>query len=528
MGSQAGGSHFPATAAPSPGMMGTGAGPAGMMQNSAMPHTMATTNGQMAFQAPYTSAPYVAAVPSPVAPQPHLPANYMMSASMPHYPMNAALSQQQPMMQRIHPSQQNAANMSASTPQRSSNPASQGTPNNAMPSQQSGTYSTAQGQGGSANQTPATTQPQSGSAGGTPQTPTFPSTGGQGQVNGTPIHSAPPSPATRSRETERFAVLLEINHELLYELACLHISRLEIKREKELAGESGEQQQNGGMSLSEEEKLTEQDYQQCLVRARTNMGFMGSLSQPGKQPNVHPYPAYLTPPPLHLNLRIRVAQNTSAEDSAGDAPPDPNTDRAERHEIMTDLYKKLQSLYPGVDYKNEPLWRAGTNPLTGPSGLSGPGSMPGGNPDQLSQQHQQHQQQQQGQQGQQQQGQQQNLQQQPGQQQQQPGQQLNYQQMMMLKQQQYREQMHQKQLQIQQQIQHQQQNGQLAGGGVGSNHGSPAPSGQLLQQGMKTPQMTPQMSNAIPPGMVTQHQQPQGQQSQQDTQQSQPGTSGPP
>lgn len=26
--------------------MGTGAGPAGLMQNSAMPHTMATTNGQ--------------------------------------------------------------------------------------------------------------------------------------------------------------------------------------------------------------------------------------------------------------------------------------------------------------------------------------------------------------------------------------------------------------------------------------------------------------------------------------------------
>lgn len=216
----------------------------------------------MAFQAPYTSAPYVAAVPSPATPQPQLPANYMMSASMPHYPMNAAMSQQQPMMQRIHPSQQNAANMSASTPQRSFNPASQGTPNNAMPSQQPGTYSTAQGQGGSANQTPTTTQPQSGSAVGTPQTPTFPSTGGQGQVNGTPIHSAPQSPATRSRETERFAVLLEINHELLYELACLHISRQEIKREKESAGESGEQQQNGGMSLSEEEKLTEQDYQQ--------------------------------------------------------------------------------------------------------------------------------------------------------------------------------------------------------------------------------------------------------------------------
>ncbi|CCC06948.1 unnamed protein product [Sordaria macrospora k-hell] len=533
MGSQAGGSHFPAAAAPSPGMMGTGAGPAGMMQNAAMPHTTAATNGQMSFQAPYTSAPYVAAVPSPAAPQPQLPANYMMSASMPHYPMNAAMSQQQPMMQRIHPSQQNAANMSASTPQRSFNPASQGTPNNAMPSQQPGTYSTAQGQGGSANQTPTTTQPQSGSAVVTPQTPTFPSTGGQGQANGTPMHSAPQSPTTRSREQERFAVLLEINHELLYELACLHISRQEIKREKEAAGESGEQQQNGGMSLHEEEKLTEQDYQQCMVRVRTNMGFMAPLSQPGKQPNMHPYPAYLTPPPLHLNLRVRVAQNTSAEDSASDAPPDPNTDRAERHKIMTDLYKKLQSLYPALDYKNEPIWRSAPNASAGSSGLPGSGPMPGGTPDQMSQQAGQ---QQQSQQSQQQQGQQQNPQQQHGQQQQQPGQQLSHQQMMMLKQQQYREQMHQKQLQIQQQIQ-QQQNGQLGGGGVRSNHGSPAPSGQMLQQGMKTPQMTPQMSNAVPPGMVTQHQQQQQQpQSQQQPQQqqnqryaqSQSNASGPP
>ncbi|KAK3400409.1 hypothetical protein B0T20DRAFT_183728 [Sordaria brevicollis] len=481
----------------------------------------------------------------------------MMSASMPHYPMNAAMSQQQPMMQRIHPSQQNAVNMSGSTPQRSFNPASQGTPNNAMPSQQPGTHPTAQGQGGSTNQTPTSAHPQSGSAVGTPQTPTFPSTGGQGQANGTPIHSAPQSPASRSRETERFAVLLDLNHELLYELACLHISRQEIKRERESAGESGEQQQNGGMSLSEEEKLTEQDYQQCLVRAKTNMAFMGSLSQLGKQPQVHPYPAYMTPPPLHLNLRIRVAQNT--EDSAGDAPPDPNTDRAERHKIMTDLYKKLQLLYPGLDYKNEPLWRSGPNPSTGLTGLPGPGSMPGGAPDQTSQPPQQQQQQQQQQQpqsqqqGQQQQGQQQTPQQQPGQQQQQqqpgqPGQQLSHQQMLMMKQQQYREQMQQKQLQIQQQIQQQQQqqqaqqNGQLVGGGVGSNHGSPAPpTGQLLQQGMKTPQMTPQMSNAVPPGMVTQlQQQPQGgqqhpqqqqqqqqQQSQQDTQ-PQANASGPP
>ncbi|KAK3950130.1 hypothetical protein QBC32DRAFT_21802 [Pseudoneurospora amorphoporcata] len=485
----------------------------------------------MAFQTPYTSAPYVAAVPSPAAPQPQLPANYMMSASMPHYPMNAAMSQQQSMMQRVHPSQQNAANMSASTPQRSFNPAPQGTPNNTMPSQQPGTYSSAEG-GGSANQTPTATQPQSGSAVGTPQTPTFPSTGGQGQVNGTPIHSAPQSPATRSRETERFAVLLEINHELLYELACLHISRLEIKREKEAAGESGEQQQNGCMSLSEEEKLTEQDYQQCLVRVRTNMGFMAPLSQPGKQPNVHPYPAYLTPPPLHLNLRIRVAQNTSAEDSAGDAPPDPNTDRAERHKIMTDLYKKLQSLYPALDYKNEPIWRLGANASSGSSGAPGSGPMPGGTSDQMSQQA----------------GQQQAGQQQQQQSQQQQGQQLNHQQMMILKQQQhYREQMHQKQLQIQQQIQQQQQqqqqNGQLAGGGgVGPNHGSPAPGRQMLSQPMKTSQMTPQMSNAVPPGTVTQHpqqmlgtaiqhwqeqQQPQGQQTQQDTQ-LQANTSGPP
>ena len=79
MGSQAGGSHFPAAAAPSPGMMGTGAGPAGMMQNAAMPHT----NGQSKLY-PFPRAPCLSFHPPPWPwlPGPHVYLMYHRSTPL--------------------------------------------------------------------------------------------------------------------------------------------------------------------------------------------------------------------------------------------------------------------------------------------------------------------------------------------------------------------------------------------------------------------------------------------------------------
>lgn len=210
----------------------------------------------MSFQVPFTTSPYVAAVPSSTAPQPQLPANFMMAGQMGPYQMNPGLPSQQPMMQRMMPPQQNPVGMSVSTPQRQFSQ-SQGTPTSTMPPQQP-QFSTPQTQGTPQNQTPTTTQPPAGSLA-TPQTPTFPADQGQPQVNGTTSGSTPQSPATDSRDKERMAVLLEINQELLYESIQLVNSRNELKKEQAAAQASGIK---NDVDYAEEEKLANLDYNQ--------------------------------------------------------------------------------------------------------------------------------------------------------------------------------------------------------------------------------------------------------------------------
>jgi hypothetical protein len=181
----------------------------------------------------------------------------MMAGQMAPYQMNAGLAPQQPMLQqRMHPTQQNTAGVSVSTPQRPFNP-SQGTPNGTMPHQQP-QFSTPQQQGTPQSQTP-TTAPLLPTSIATPQTPTFPAEQGH-LVNGTSNSPTPQSPATESRDKERFAVLLDINQELLYESIQLVNSRAELKREQAAAEAGGTK--SGDVDYAEEEKLTNQDYNQ--------------------------------------------------------------------------------------------------------------------------------------------------------------------------------------------------------------------------------------------------------------------------
>lgn len=97
------------------------------------------------------------------------------------------------------------------------------------------------------------------SAAATPQTPTFPPTGQQQQTNGTSTVSTPQSPVSDSRDKERFALLLDINQELLYESVTLFNSKTEVKKAQG-AVEAGTLAPEG--NLSEEEKILTQDYTQ--------------------------------------------------------------------------------------------------------------------------------------------------------------------------------------------------------------------------------------------------------------------------
>lgn len=213
----------------------------------------------MAYQTPYTSSPYGPGLPSAAAPQVQLPGNYMMAGGMAPYHMNPGMPQQQPqqsMMPRMHPAQ-NQQNMSVATPQRPFNPA-QGTPGNTMTSQ-APQFSTPQAHAPPPQSQTPTNAHQPPSAAATPQTPTFPPTGQQQQTNGTSTVSTPQSPVSDSRDKERFALLLDINQELLYESVTLFNSKTEVKK-AQAAVEAGTLTPEG--NLSEEEKTLTQDYTQ--------------------------------------------------------------------------------------------------------------------------------------------------------------------------------------------------------------------------------------------------------------------------
>lgn len=65
----------------------------------------------------------------------------------------------------------------------------------------------------------------------------------------------PASPGTDARDKERFALLLDINHELLYESIQIQTSQQEIKKEL-----SAEGKLTPDRKPTEEETLLQQDY----------------------------------------------------------------------------------------------------------------------------------------------------------------------------------------------------------------------------------------------------------------------------
>ncbi|KPM39782.1 hypothetical protein AK830_g6757 [Neonectria ditissima] len=327
-------------------------GPAGMMPNAAMPHMAA--NGQMAgYQQQFPGAPYGQVVPSSTGPQGFSP-NYMMAGGMQGFPMNQAGMPQQPQMMHRLPQQlqqqQQPPNPAAmgqvGTPQRPPS-AAQGTPNNAVPSQP-GQFSTPQPS--SQSQTP-TNQQQPSAGLSTPQTPTFSVNQGV-TVNGGSNVGTPLSPGTESRDKERFALLLDINHELLYESIQIQATQQELK--KEHAAEGNGNGNGGDKKPTEEETLFQQDYLQCMRRLQANLSYMAALADRKPEVKAPPCPAYLSAPPLNLSLKLRpiAAGADGAENNI-----DPVADRDERDRSIKDLYSRLQAVFPGFDPKKEPLYR---------------------------------------------------------------------------------------------------------------------------------------------------------------------------
>lgn len=161
--------------------------------------------------------------------------------------------QQQQMMQRMQQAQHSQGGMGTPTnPQRQFS-GHQATPNPAQQSQ----YGTPQhAQGTPQHQTPTPAPPSANSVT-TPQTPTFPPTGHGLSANG---NSTPVSPGTQAKDSERLALLLDINTELLYEAMHLKHSLEEIRRQAAGAvnGNTVDQQKE----RRDEEEAFQQDFAQ--------------------------------------------------------------------------------------------------------------------------------------------------------------------------------------------------------------------------------------------------------------------------
>ncbi|UQC76000.1 uncharacterized protein CLUP02_17510 [Colletotrichum lupini] len=184
-------------------------------------------------------------------------------------------------------------------------------------------------------------------------------------ANGTSSVSTPLSPGSESREQERFSLLLEINQELLFESMQLQHTLSELK--KETPGE-GDQ----ARKPTQEEGSVQQDYSHCMRRLQANLAYLAALADRKGNVQVPPSPAYLSSPPLNMALKIR---NSTPPGDIPENNPDPMTDREERSKYLSELYRKLQALFPNADPKKEPPFQAAGRPQ-GQPGQQGQGQRP--------------------------------------------------------------------------------------------------------------------------------------------------------
>ncbi|KAI0470186.1 hypothetical protein F4859DRAFT_123305 [Xylaria cf. heliscus] len=301
----------------------------------------------------------------------NMPPNYAMGGGMPMpgFPMQQGMNpqQQQQMMQRMQASQPNP-NMSTPTPQRNFQPQpSQGTPTPSngpvMQQPQFPGPPNAQGphHGQPTNNTPQQHQPPppppqtqaqtpSSNSIQTPQTPTFPAQAQGHSTNGVPSASTPLSPGADPKEKERVGVILEINNELLLEAMQIQSTQLIIKKER-AASNGTDGTSNDGEKKSPEEEQLAQDYVGCMRRLQTNLAYLAGLADKERKPTQQsqPYPAFLKPPPLNTNVKLRQVQSQDGNEVKTDI-----IDREETAKYIGELYRRLQALYPDIDPNKEP------------------------------------------------------------------------------------------------------------------------------------------------------------------------------
>ncbi|PQE31370.1 glutamine repeat -1 protein [Rutstroemia sp. NJR-2017a WRK4] len=336
----------PYGASPGPGMGGNAGGMA-MMPNTGMAHM---PGGNVpSYQTPYTSSPYGSNLPTSSSVS-H-PQNFMPTTSNApsQYGMNPSsmLPQQHQMQQRMQPPPSSTPMPTSATsrvspygnfPQNSPPTASPAqfampqNPNHQLQQQQQTPNSNPQSQGGMSL---------------TPQTPNFPP-GAQNPENaGVPL-ATPLSPGSEHREKERVSVLLEINREMLFEV--VRIQGLQAKAKSNPPQDPAER-----AKLEQDMKAATKEYVECMRRLQYNLAYLAAIADRSHKPasQVPSHPAVMSAPfiaPAPKSIKSSEPASTNGDGSPAPASEETQEDRAR---IISDLYKRLQDLFPGVDPKRD-------------------------------------------------------------------------------------------------------------------------------------------------------------------------------
>lgn len=109
-----------------------------------------------------------------------------------------------------------------------------------------------------------------------------------------------------------------------------------------------------------------------MRRLQGNLAYQAALADRKGNVPVPPHPAYLTSPTLQQSLK---SKSQTAGTQAGEGPTDTAADREESFTYLSELYDKLQALFPGIDPTKEP-----SHPQQRPQGPPGQGPVQGQRP----------------------------------------------------------------------------------------------------------------------------------------------------
>lgn len=113
-----------------------------------------------------------------------------------------------------------------------------------------------------------------------------------------------------------------------------------------------------------------------MKRIQSNLSYLASLADRKVTVSAVKGPGFLMAPALSLNYKLRPPPS-SVPDAASMSDADINSDREDRLRYIKELYAKLQSFYPGVDYTKEPAFAPQSGGAHGtPVGAGQPSSNP--------------------------------------------------------------------------------------------------------------------------------------------------------